>query len=124
MWGGARNYLSRPVYTIFSPPGMPRRLFPSHSVFGGDDGMKRYRILGRVALPVLLLMSSAPPSWGWGRWGFRGPRVGVYLGGPGPWWYDPYYYDPYYANDPYYYPNSYYPYNPGYAPGPAPADQA
>jgi len=52
----------------------------------------------------LLLLCVALPSWAWrggwrgGGWGWRGPRVGVYLG-PGPYLYPPY--DPYYYYDPY-----------------------
>jgi len=62
--------------------------------------MNRYRWV--FFLSLLLLAGTISPASAWFRVGFRGPRVGVYLG-PGPYWwgypYDPYY-EPYY--DPYY----------------------
>jgi len=85
--------------------------------------MNRNRLFWSLALPIFLLISSVPPSWGWRGGGWGGPRVGVYIG-PGPGWSDPYYYDPYYGDYPYYYPNAYYPYNAGYAPASAQASQA
>jgi uncharacterized protein YdaU (DUF1376 family) len=81
----------------------------------------RIRVLSVMFLPLLLLVGVASPSSAWVRVGFRGPRVGVYLG-PWPYWwgdyYDPYY-DPYY---PYYYrPYAYYDYAPYAVADPAPA---
>jgi hypothetical protein len=57
----------------------------------------------RITVSIILACSLAAPGWAW-RGGWRGPRVGVYLG-PWPWWNDPYY-DSYYPYDP---PYAYYP---------------
>ena len=66
--------------------------------------MRRFLILASLASAMLAVATPAKADpWRHGGYYHGGPRVGVYVGVPGPYYYDPYY-------NPYYYrPYGYYP---------------
>ena len=75
------------------------------------------KLTSLIAAGVMLVMACCGVALAQGHWHGGGPRVGVYIGGPGWWGGVPYYY-PYPGYYPYpYYPYAYYPY-PSYAPYP------